>query len=341
MNKRLTIYDIAEKFNLSIGTISKIMNNKGTVSPETRKKVLDYVKKVGYFPISNARNLKLKRSYSIGVVFSEELDIGLEHPFFASILQHFKKYVEKRGYEISFVVSQIGDRKYSYLDWCKSRNIDGIYIVAGNYEDQGILELVNSDIPCVTTEMGFPNVYSVISDNAQGIKLTIDYIHEKLKKHKIALISGPMSSSSFKERTNNFLNYSKELQREVEENYIEVLENYEFTSGYKALNNLLSKVAELPEVIVVSSDDIAFGVLRALFEKKINVPTQIQIIGFDDIPYAERTTPALTTIRQNRKVLGETAAQILLDLINDGKTAFDLLTRIDTKLIIRETTKEE
>jgi len=338
MKKKLTIFDIADKFNLSIGTISKIMNGKGTVSPETRKNVLEYVKEVGYFPISNARNLVLKRSYSIGVVFSEALDIGLEHPFFASVIQHFKKYVEIRGYEISFVVRQIGDQKFTYLDWCRSRNIDGVYIVAGSFDDPGILELVNSNIPCVTTEIGFPNVHSVVSDNAQGIQLILDYIHNDLKKEKVALISGPMSSNSFKERTKSFIEYSKKLKMKVEDNYIEVLDNYEFKSGYNALNKLINKTDEMPQVIVVSSDDIAFGVLRALFDKNIKVPDHIQVIGFDDVPYAERATPALTTIRQNRKMLGETAAEILLDLINDGKTDFAWLTHIETELIIRETT---
>lgn len=340
MRKKITISDIANKFNLSIGTISKIMNNKGNISEETRKKVLDYVKEVNYYPISNARNLKLQRSYLIGVVFSEELDIGLEHPFYASILQYFKKYVEKRGYEVSFVISQIGEIKYSYLDWCKSRNVDGIYIVAGNYNDQGILELINSDIPCVTTEMSFPTTYSVVSNNIQGIIFSLDYIKYKLKKTKIALISGPLISHSFKERTTAFLDYAKKIGLQIENDYIEVLNNYEFLSGYNAVNNLIERVESLPEVIVVSSDDIAFGALRALYEKKISVPSDIQIIGFDDVPYAERSTPALTTIRQNRKKLGETAGEILLSLISDGTTKFNKLTKIDTELIIRETTKE-
>jgi len=149
-----------------------------------------------------------------------------------------------------------------------------------------------------------------------------------------------MSSNSFKERTKSFIHYSKKLKIKVKDNYIGVLDNYEFKSGYIALNKLISKADELPQVIVVSSDDIAFGVLRALFDLNIKVPDQIQVIGFDDVPYAERATPALTTIRQNKKVIGETAAEILLDLIDNGKTDFGLLTHIETELIIRETTKK-
>lgn len=339
MKEKKTIFDIAHKFNLSPGTISKIMNNKGNISQETRKKVLEYIKEVNYYPTSNARNLKLQRSYVIGVMFSEELDMGLEHPFYASILQYFKKYVEKRGYEVSFIISQIGEIKYSYLDWCKSRNVDGIYIVAGSYDDKEILELVNSNIPCVTTEMAFPTTYSVVSNNHQGIIYTLDYIKDTLKKTRVALLSGPLASHSFSERTNSFLEYSKQIGLVMSEEYIEILSNYDFNSAYQGINKLINRVEKWPEVIVTSSDDIAFAVLRALYERKINVPNQIQVIGFDDVPYAKQSAPALTTIRQDRKKLGETAGEILLELINTGNTNYDKLTRINTELIIRETTK--
>ncbi len=339
MKNQATISDIAKKFNLSIGTISKILNNKGSISEETRQKVLAYVKEINYHPTSVARNLRLQKTYLIGVVFSEELDIGLEHSFYASILQYFKKYVEKQGYEVSFVISQIGDTHYSYLEWCQNRNVDGVYIVAGSHDDQEILKLINSNIPCVTTEMSFPMIHSVITNNKQGIKYTLDYIKNQLKKTSIALVSGPLISHSFNERTAYLLEYAKEIGLKIDDN-VEILENYEFISGYNATNHLLDRTTSLPEVIITSSDDIAFGVLRALYERHISVPNDLQVIGFDDVPYAERSTPALTTIRQNRKMLGETAGKILLDLINNKETTYDKITLVDTELIVRETTKE-
>ena len=91
-----TIYTIAAELGVSPGTISKVINDTGNVSIATRERIKKYIDAVGYVPASSARMLKSKRSYSIGVVFSEELHIGLEHSFFSSILQHFKTYVEKR-----------------------------------------------------------------------------------------------------------------------------------------------------------------------------------------------------------------------------------------------------
>ncbi|PKK93030.1 MAG: LacI family transcriptional regulator, partial [Tenericutes bacterium HGW-Tenericutes-6] len=99
MTKKRTIYTIAEELKLAPGTISKVLNGTGNVSDHTRERVLHYIKEVGYVPASSARMLKSKRTYTVGVVFTEESDIGLEHSFFSSILQHFKTYLEKEGYE--------------------------------------------------------------------------------------------------------------------------------------------------------------------------------------------------------------------------------------------------
>lgn len=96
MTKKRNIYTIAKELNLAPGTISKVLNQNGNVSEKTRERVLSYIKKVGYVPASSARMLKSKRTYTVGIVFTEESDVGLEHSFFSSILQHFKTYVKKK-----------------------------------------------------------------------------------------------------------------------------------------------------------------------------------------------------------------------------------------------------
>ena len=90
-----------------------MLNRTGSVSQKTRERVLDYIATVGYVPASSARKLKSKRSYTLGVVFTEESNIGLEHSFFSSILQHFKTYSEQRGYELSFIVTKLGEHQMS------------------------------------------------------------------------------------------------------------------------------------------------------------------------------------------------------------------------------------
>lgn len=332
-----TIYDIAKELGLSPGTISKVINKTGNVSDETRERVLTYIKKVGYVPATSARMLKSKRSYTIGVVFSEDLNIGLEHPFFSSILQHFKKYVENEGYELSFIVSKLGNNQMSYYEWCMNKKVDGVYVVVGDYGDQGLYELAQKHIPCVSTDILIPGMHAIISDNALGVSQAMDYLYRNNTNKTVGMIAGPQHSRAFLERYQAFLTYQTEHNKVVNPNHVVFAESFGFTSGYQAALKLLENTH--PEALLVGSDDIALGVLKALKDHGIRVPEDIEIIGYDDIAFAKHFTPSLTTIKQDRELIATTAAQHLLQLINQPDRPLGAVTRIPVELIIRETTK--
>lgn len=338
MKKRKTIYTIAKDLGVAPGTVSKVLNNTGSISEKTRKKVLDYIKEVGYVPTSSARMLKSTRSRTIGVIFSEELDIGLEHSFFASILQHFKSYIESEGYELTFIVTKLGDNKMSYLEWCRNKKVDGVYIVVGNYNDKGISELVKSDIPVISNDMILEGLHTVISDNDTSILNLINYITNDLGKRKIGMVVGPQQSKAFEQRYKAFIKHVSNLDLPIKDHHIVYSEGFGFTSGYQAALSLLANKDDLPEVLIVSSDDIALGVLKSFSEHNVLVPKEIQVIGFDDIPVSKYVTPSLTTIAQDRKALGRVAAQKLITLIENPDEKIDEITLIPTKIIIREST---
>jgi len=339
LTKKRTIYNIATELNLAPGTISKVLNQNGNVSDQTRARVMNYIKEVGYVPASSARMLKSKRTYTVGIVFTEESDVGLEHSFFSSILQHFKTFVEKQGYELSFIVKKLGQHELSYYEWCRNKRVDGVYIVVGNYNDQGLYELINSDIPCVSTDMIVPGLHTVVSDNDQGIKITLDFIKEHLKKEKIAFISGPVQSKAFHERLIAFKREMERLELPCEDTQIAFAESFGFTSGYNAVSDLMKQMHEKPEVIVVSSDDIALGVLKGLRDLDLRVPEDVQVIGFDNIAFAKHFTPSLTTVAQDRKMLGEMAAKILIKLMDGTEEHISEITKLPVELIIRDSTK--
>lgn len=339
MDKKRTIYTIAKELNLSPGTISKVLNQTGNVSEQTRERVLRHIKEVGYVPTTSARMLKSKKTYTVGIVFTEESDVGLEHSFFSSILQHFKNFVEKQGYELSFIVKKLGQHELSYYEWCKNKRVDGVYIVVGNYDDQGLYELINSDIPCISTDMLVPGLHTVISDNEQGVKLVLDFIKNDLKKEKVAFISGPKSSKAFTERGRLFEDYAKEIELK-QVNPVVVAESFGFTSGYNAAKDLLEQSIEQPEVIFVSSDDIALGVMKYIKDIGLNIPSDIEVIGFDDIAFAKHFTPSLTTVAQDRKLLGETAGKLLIDLIEHPEVEFKEIVKLPVKLVKRDSTNQ-
>jgi LacI family transcriptional regulator len=336
--KQTTIYDVAKELNLAPSTISKALNN-GSVSPETKNKVLEYVRKTGYVTAASARILKAKNSWMIGVVFSEELNIGLEHPFFSSVLQNFKNFVEKKGYELSFIVQQLGLNKMSYLDWCRNKKVDGVIVVVGDGNDKGIIELINSNIKCVSTDIVNDKIYSIRSDNVQGIKDSIDYLLSTGHK-RIAKIAGPQTSFSFTERLIAFRKVMKEKGQTLPEGYISLSEGFGYTGGYNAARTLLSRHQDKPDAIIVGSDDIAFGAIRGIESMGFKVPEDISVIGFDDISTSRLYTPALTTIRQDKKEIGEMAGKILIDLISNKGQSYQKETKIPIKLIIRDSVKK-
>ncbi len=339
MTKKITIYDLARELCLAPGTISKILNETGNVSEQTRERVLSYIKKVGYVPTSSARMLKSKRTYTIGIVFTEESNIGLEHSFFSSILQAFKTYVETEGYELSFIVRKLGKNHLSYYEWCRNKRVDGVYIVVGDVNDQGLHEILDSGIPAVSTDMFLTGLHTVVSDNDQGIKMSLEFVKNVLKKNKVAMIGGPVTSKAFVERLIHFQKYAQDLEFETTSNDIVLSESFGFTGGLNAIQKLMKQVKEIPEVILAASDDIALGVLKGLSDMGYSIPEEIQVIGFDDIAYAKHFTPALTTIAQDRKLLGETAAKTLIQLIESPENKIEEIITLPVRLIERESTK--
>jgi DNA-binding LacI/PurR family transcriptional regulator len=338
VNGKKNIYTIAKDLNLSPSTISKVINGTGFVSQATRERVKNYIQEVGYVPTSSARMLKSKRTYTVGVVFTEESNVGLEHAFFSSILQHFKTYLEKEGYELSFIVKKLGKNQMSYYEWCMNKRVDGVYIVVGNYADQGLYELVEKGIPCVSTDMILPHLKTVISDNDEGIRLSLEHVKKVIKKQRVAMISGPKTSKAFNERVDAYFKYMKAFDLTTDSNYLIYAESFGFTSGYQAVQKLISSCENRPEVILVASDDIALGVIKGIDALKLSIPQDIEVIGFDDITFARHFTPSLTTIRQDTKLLGETAAKQLIQLIEYPSSELPDITRCPVQLIERAST---
>mgnify|MGYP002350438313 CR=1 FL=1 len=334
--KRMTIYDIAKNLGVSPSTISKVLNETGNVSLETRKKILEYIKSVDYVPQASARMLKSKRTYTIGIVFTEESSVGLEHSFFSSILQHFKTEIEKEGYELSFIVTQLGKHKLSYREWCINKRVDGVYIVVGNYEDKGLYELIDSNIPCISNDMIVPNLTTVISDNEQAMDIIMSYIKNDLKITKVGYLSGPSKSKAFAARTQYFLEHHREHGLEIKPEWMGETLGYGVNSYAKTME--MFDKNNLPEVLIVGSDDISLGTIKAFKKMGLRIPEDIQIIGFDDVAFAQHFEVPLTTIRQDRERLGKTAAQTLIEMIENNRIKDTKVIKIPVELIERETT---
>jgi DNA-binding LacI/PurR family transcriptional regulator len=332
-----TIIDVAKELNLAPSTISKIVNNKGRISPETRERVLKYVESSGYVAMSSARKLSSKKSWTIGVIYSDISLVGFEHPFFSRILQSFKSHVEKMGYEIVMIVSKLGKNEMTYLDWCQNKKVDGVLIIMGNINNPNIIQVVNSDFPVVSTDIQMNNLHTVICDDRMGVQKMFEYALKKQIENFIA-VTGPITSRSFAERMHEFNRLFDFYGFDKGEQNLYITTGFSSDSGY-AIGEEIAKRKKTPKLIFVFSDVIAFGLIRALEHHGYKIPSDIQVIGYDDIDFTKHFVPALSTIVQDTKAIGTTAAKILLNYIEENKNNEHKVTYIPVDLIERDTTE--
>lgn len=332
-----TIYDLAKELKLAPSTVSKALSGKKGVNDATRKRVIDYAEKVRYFPSQLASQLKTKKTYSIGVLFADDLDIGLEHTFFSSILQSFKTYVERKGYEITFIISKVGKRELSYLEFCQLKGIEGVLLLTSLESDPLILELVNSPIHSVSTDGYFENAISIHSDNLAGSRLAVKHFRNK-GHQSIGIITGPLNNFSARERFEGYKTSLEEFGIEYNQEFVISAEHYSFQHGYWCGRIFLERKIR-PKAVLVAADTIAMGFIRCLQEHGVKVPEDIEVIAFDDIPFSKLFSPALSTIRQETQTIGQVAAIRLIDLIESKSNEKLQNEWLPVSLILRESTK--
>ncbi|MCR2823785.1 LacI family DNA-binding transcriptional regulator [Lederbergia panacisoli] len=332
-----TIYDIAEKAGFSITTVSKVLNNYPGVNEKTRKKILSTIEEIGYQPNSNARSLMTKKYWTIGVVFIEELNIGIKHPFFSAVIESFRKRAEEFGYDLLLVSRNVENKRKSYLDRFRQRGVDGVIVVSPLNFNKEVQEILDYHIPSVFIDLYSKNVSVVNSDNAFGSEMAVDYLYS-LGHRKIAHIAGEEKTLAGQERRKGFIAAIEKYGLHLPETYIVSGGYFEFESGVLAMEQLLS-LEDRPTAIFAASDMIALGAIKAIRNHGLKVPDDISIVGFDDIELAKHSTPSLTTIKQDTDLIGMQAADLLLKQI-DAKKKIPLGITVPVNLVERESASE-
>jgi len=307
------IYDVAKKSGYSITTVSKILNNYPNVSVKAKQRVMETVEELGYIPNSSARTLASNKSNMIGVVFAEHLGIGMAHPFFGEVIEGFRKQVELYNYDLLFVSRTIESNK-NYHEHLRRRGVDGIVVVSMFADDKESKVFKASDIPAVFIDMNEKDTNSVYSDNFSGGIQAVNHFYENGHR-KIAHISGNNAVFPAGERTRGFRAGMEKCQLPIKEGYIVDGGYFSYEGGRVAMMKLLS-LSEMPTAVFVSGDEMAFGAIKAIKEAGLRVPEDISVIGFDDISLADHVEPPLTTIRQDKRLIGQQSAVLLLDEIN-------------------------
>lgn len=330
----LTIKDIAKMAGVSSATVSKVINNTGRISPKTVEKVMKVINDTGYQPSYSAKTLATKKTNLIGLVYAGEISVEFNHPFFSEVINNFKNTIGELGYDILiFSNKKFSKDKNDYLSRSKYFHLDGCLIIAGDYVDDTISRLDNSDIPCVGVdiELNGPKSSYVTTDNWKVAEKVVEYFYLNSIR-EVAFLGGNENSIISNNRRDSFLRNTKKYGMSVREDWVQNGDYFE-DSGYHAMKRILAK-QPYPEGVFAVSDMMALGAIKAMKEVGIRVPEDIKIIGCDDVEACRYSNPALATVRQDKEKIGKLAAHMLNDLING--IAEPSSTHVDPELVIRE-----
>ncbi len=333
----VSLKEIASKCNVSIATVSKALNNHSDIGLETKKRVKRVAKEMGYFPNSAARSLKTNRTYNIGVLFQDEANSGLTHEYFSNILQNFKTSVEDKGYDLTFINQNIGEYKnMTYYEHCLYRNFDGVIIACIDFDEEEVFELINGNIPVVTIDYVFNNRSAVLSNNSNGVKQLVNYICDQ-GHEKIAFIHGKDSAVT-RERLGSFHRTVSEAGLSIPKEYIRECAYLDSEEAGRVTKEIL-ELDDKPTCIMYPDDFAALGGIMTIRKKGYRIPEDISVVGYDGLSLSKAISPTLTTLVQDTKAIGESAAKCLINEIENPKLAYPERISIHGHLQKGETVK--
>lgn len=303
-----TIYDVAKKAGVSPATVSRVLNNKDNVKPETRDLIKKTCKELNYIMNTNAGSLKKNRTQSLAILIP-----SISNPFFISVLEGFEKNNNDNGYNTIICNSDKNyDHEVDYIQMLLEKRIDGIAIstVSKNYEH--IKQIINKKVPLILIDRKINdlNVDVICGDNYNGTIELIDHLIS-LGHKNIAIITGPLHLSTSSERLSGYKKALKNSDLSIKENLIKIeqSEDYSKEKAYYMTKELLNSDSEF-SAIFVTNNTMALGVYKALKEEKIKIPEDKSVVCFDD--FGSVIDPFFTVMKQPATTIGKIASDVLI-----------------------------
>ncbi|MEW9094507.1 MAG: LacI family DNA-binding transcriptional regulator [Clostridiaceae bacterium] len=328
----ITIKDIAREANVSIATVSRVINNKEDgVSKETREKILQIMKKHNYIPSSIARGLVTKKTNIIGLILPD-----INNPFFPGIVRGVEDAANEYGYNIILCNTDDNeDKEKTYIQILKEKCVDGIIYTSTLYNNgENINLLYKYKIPFVSMDrnMNIDDIPFVATNGEAGMFKIVEYLL-KNGHTEIAYISGKRGAVF---NCGRLKGYKKSLEKygiPIREEFIKY-GDYKITSGIKCMEELL-KCSNKFTAVACENDLMAIGALEVLNSRKINVPEEVSVTGYDNIFFSKATFPKLTTVSQPTYQMGYKAVELLMKIIKKEEVKEREII-LNTDLIIRD-----
>ncbi|MFN8421006.1 MAG: LacI family DNA-binding transcriptional regulator [Anaerolineae bacterium] len=336
-----SIKAVAEHAQVSIATVSRVLNGTKYVSPDVEKRVLEAIKLLNYQPNAPARNLRQQRTFSIGILLPQLNDI-----FFGAVAYELEKTFFARGYRPLFCSTENDPEKEAVtINNLIGYRVDGVVstpAVPVHESLVNIKRILERNIPVVVVDRGIPdlNVSQIMSNHRQGGYDGADYLL-RLGHRYIGIIDSMTASAQEvgfpgDERTTGIQQAMHDHGVPFDPKLVVIGHLTNIEMGFQGAMKLLREAPQVTAIFAMT-DAIAVGVLRAASELGLKVPQDLSVVGFDDILLASHVIPRLTTVAQPVNKIAQMATDLLLRQIENPDAAPETV-RLETQLVIREST---
>lgn len=327
--------EIAKESGVSRSTVSRVINNDPRVSPQTRLRVQEVIRRLNYQPNPMARSLAGGHSRIIGLVIPMGMGRLFTDPYIPQLIQGVSTACSASGYLVMLWAAEPEEERRTMQQILQNPMLDGVIISSMLMDDPLLEALPDSQIPFVAIgrHPGNPNIHFVDVDNIRSSREMVDFMLRQGSRRP-GTICGPLRMIAGVDRLQGFREALEQWDLPV---LPELIVEGSFTeeSGYVGMQKLLP---QHPDAVFAASDAMAVGALRAINEAGLQVPGDIALTGYDDMPFAASLNPPLTTVRQPILKVGAAAVETLIDVIErDGDNLHQVI--LPTELIIRESCK--
>lgn len=330
MKSHNSIIDVARKAGVSIATVSRVINDVSIVREDTRQKVLNAIEELNFSPNAIARVLVTRKTHTIGMIIPD-----ISNPIYSEASRGIEEIASKNKYNLIFCnTNYLHSKELKYINIFREYRIEGLILATAEIEDNYVSMLKREKFPCVLLfrQVKDEDINFVVVDNEKGAFKIVQHLIT-LGYKRIGHITGPANISCSQLRLKGY-------KRALEKNSLKFSQDFCITSrfeegdGYKAMQKLLDRRMNI-EAVFCANDLIAFGAIRAIKERRLRIPDDVAVVGFDDIKPSSYTTPALTTVNQPSYQMGSLSAEILINMIRgDSMTSKRVI--LEPEIIIRE-----
>ena len=326
-HKPATMTDVARLAGVSVMTVSRVLNGNQNVAVETRSRVEEAMQRLSYTPNMLARGLVSGRSGTIGVV---TFDTSLFGP--GAALLGIERAARQRGYGVSIVTLPSPTRQAmaSALDSLKERSADGVITITPQIASASALEQLAGSVPMVSAEAGYPGVAPLVRvHQRRGARLATDHLLD-LGHRTVWHIAGPDDWFEGRERVEGWRDALAD--RGIVAPRL-LRGDWSAASGYAAAQPILDQAGVT--AVFAGNDQMALGLLHAMFERGLTAPHPISVVGFDDIPESGFFSPGLTTVRQDFDEMGRRSVEVLAAMLSGERVDRGLVVNIVPEFVVR------